>query len=102
MLSYLNYDLIAVSTIRKAIEIISEVTEIDYLITDYYFSGDPDNNGLDVARIFRIKHCNAPLVLMTGSVLDKSQTQLLTNTYKGHFLSKPFAKADLQKVLKYG
>jgi CheY-like chemotaxis protein len=95
MLRYAGHDVIEAAGGREALDRLDrEGDEVDLMIVDYVM---PGINGLEVARLGRLRRPSLPILFVTGF----ADTAVLTaETTSDHILRKPFTVADL--VAKIG
>ena len=95
MLRYAGHDVIEAAGGREALDRLDlEGDRVDLMIVDYVM---PGMDGLEVARLGRLRRPGLPILFVTGF----ADTAILTaETTSDHILRKPFTVADL--VLKIG
>jgi CheY-like chemotaxis protein len=95
MLRYAGHDVIEAAGGREALDRLDrEGDRVDLMIVDYVM---PGINGLEVARLGRLRRPSLPILFVTGF----ADTAVLTaETTSDHILRKPFTVADL--VAKIG
>jgi DNA-binding response OmpR family regulator len=90
MLRYAGHDVIEAAGGREALDRLGrEADRIDLMIVDYVM---PDMNGLDVARLARLRRPGLPTLFVTGFA---DTTVLAAEASADHILRKPFTVAEL-------
>jgi len=95
MLRYAGHDVIEAASGREGLDRLDrEGDRVDLMIVDYVM---PGMNGLEVARLARLRRPGLPILFVTGFA---DTAVLAAETTPDHILRKPFTVADL--VLKIG
>jgi PAS domain S-box-containing protein len=95
MLRYAGHDVIEAASGREGLDRLDrEGDRVDLMIVDYVM---PGMNGLEVARLGRLRRPGLPILFVTGFA---DTAVLAAETTPDHILRKPFTVADL--VLKIG
>jgi PAS domain S-box-containing protein len=90
MLRYAGHDVVEAGSGREALDCLDQHGDrIDLMIVDYVM---PGMNGVEVARLGRLKRPRLPILFITGFA---DTAVLATETGEDHFLQKPFYTADL-------
>ena len=90
MLRYVGHDVIEAAGGREALDRLDrEGDGVDLMIVDYVM---PGMNGLEVARLGRLKRPSLPILFVTGFA---DTAVLAAETTSDHILRKPFTVADL-------
>jgi DNA-binding NtrC family response regulator len=95
-----RFDLVAVSSVDKGILMITELSQVDVLVTDLDLKDPQNRDGLDIAARFRSRHAKSPLVLITGQTLPAAQRGHLESDLTGILLQKPFEPDELLQLLE--
>ncbi len=88
-----NYIVIAAGSVRDALDLLDQHSEIELVISDIRM---PDVDGLDFIRVLRHRFPTLPTILMSGmpitddDVVPREATQILT---------KPVAIDELERVI---
>ena len=90
MLRYVGHDVIEAAGGREALDHLDrEGDVVDLMIVDYVM---PGMNGLEVARLGRLRRPSLPILFVTGFA---DTAVLAAETPSDHILRKPFTVADL-------
>jgi len=90
MLRYGGHDVLEAAGGREALDRLGrEADRVDLMIVDYVM---PDMNGLDVARLARLRRPGLPTLFVTGFA---DTTALAAEATADHILRKPFTVAEL-------
>jgi DNA-binding response OmpR family regulator len=93
MLRYAGHDVIEAASGREGLDRLDRKGDrVDLMIVDYVM---PGMNGLEVARLGRLRRPGLPILFVTGFA---DTAVLAAETTPDHILRKPFTVADL--VLK--
>jgi CheY-like chemotaxis protein len=90
MLRYAGHDVVEAGSGREALDCLDQHGDrIDLMIVDYVM---PGMNGVEVARLGRLKRPGLPILFITGFA---DTAVLAAETGADHILQKPFYTADL-------
>lgn len=98
LIAPMGHETIFAEGVKKAIERIAALSDVDLLITDMKL---PDGSGIEVIEAFKSKQPKTRVLIVTGSPTSESRAGQLQEMgfSEKNILFKPFEKRDFESVL---